>query len=83
MKPPESDEKADALREADRQARIFAQREFVRPVVLEAGAGTGKTATLVARIVTWCIGPGWERARASCCWAASSSWSSSTTPAPF
>ena len=37
---------------------------FDRPLVLEAGAGTGKTATLVARIVAWCLGPGWRRAAA-------------------
>lgn len=50
------------LGERDRAARVLAQSEFVRPVVLEAGAGTGKTATLVARIVAWSLGPGWERA---------------------
>jgi ATP-dependent helicase/nuclease subunit A len=65
MSPRDDRSRTEALREADREARLFAQREFVRPVVLEAGAGTGKTATLVARIVTWCIGPGWERARAA------------------
>ena len=48
---------------ADAEARRLAQREFERPLVLEAGAGTGKTAVLVARIVAWCLGPGWERAR--------------------
>lgn len=48
--------------EADRAARRLAQREFVRPLVLEAGAGTGKTSTLVARILAWSLGPGWERA---------------------
>ncbi len=47
------------LRAADRAARLAAQTEFLRPVVLEAGAGTGKTATLVARIVAWCLGGGW------------------------
>ena len=26
-------------------------------------SGTGKTTTLIARICTWCIGPGWELAR--------------------
>ncbi|MCP4653803.1 MAG: UvrD-helicase domain-containing protein, partial [bacterium] len=48
-------------READRRARLRAQRELVRPLVVEAGAGTGKTATLVARILAWCLGPGWIR----------------------
>ena len=51
-----------AEREADRQARLAAQTVFDRPLALEAGAGTGKTATLVARIATWALGPGWERA---------------------
>jgi ATP-dependent helicase/nuclease subunit A len=48
----------------DAEARLSAQTVFDRPVVLEAGAGTGKTAALVARIVAWSVGPGWERARA-------------------
>ncbi|MEM7249751.1 MAG: UvrD-helicase domain-containing protein, partial [Acidobacteriota bacterium] len=34
-----------------------------RPLVVEAGAGTGKTATLTARALAWCVGPGWERQR--------------------
>ncbi len=49
---------------ADRSARRLAQTEFVRPLVLEAGAGTGKTTTLVARLLAWTLGPGWERAAA-------------------
>jgi ATP-dependent helicase/nuclease subunit A len=49
--------------EADRVARIAAQRSFDVPMVLEAGAGTGKTAVLVARVVAWCCGPGWEGVR--------------------
>ena len=52
----------DALRESDARARARAQREFERPLVIEAGAGTGKTATLVARVLAWSLGPGWERA---------------------
>ncbi len=47
---------------ADGFARLLATTEFVRPLLLEAGAGTGKTATLVARVLTWCLGPGWQRA---------------------
>ncbi len=47
---------------ADFEARLAAQTEFGRPFALEAGAGTGKTAALVARIVAWCTGPGWEEA---------------------
>jgi ATP-dependent helicase/nuclease subunit A len=46
---------------ADERSRTFAQSEFGRPVVVVAGAGTGKTALLVARVVAWCVGPGWER----------------------
>ncbi len=49
-------------RERDTEARHYAQIEFQKPVVLEAGAGTGKTAVLVARIVAWSLGPGWDRA---------------------
>lgn len=49
-------------RAEDLRARQLAQRQFDAPLVLEAGAGTGKTAVLVARIVAWCLGPGWQRA---------------------
>jgi ATP-dependent helicase/nuclease subunit A len=52
----------DALRAADAEARRRSQTSFERPLVLEAGAGTGKTATLVARVVAWCLGLGWRRA---------------------
>jgi len=51
-----------AERTADHRARLRSQTVFDRPQVLEAGAGTGKTATLVARILAWCLGPGWRRA---------------------
>jgi len=47
----------------DSAARAAACSEFVRPLVLEAGAGTGKTRTLVARIGSWLLGAGWEQAR--------------------
>lgn len=53
---------SEALRQSDRAARAAACRTFDRPVVLEAGAGTGKTSTLVARVISWALGPGWERA---------------------
>jgi ATP-dependent helicase/nuclease subunit A len=43
----------------DLEARLVAQRVFDVPVVLEAGAGTGKTTTLVARVAAWALGPGW------------------------
>jgi ATP-dependent helicase/nuclease subunit A len=48
------------LNNGDGAARRLAQTEFDRPVVLEAGAGTGKTTTLVARTVSWCVGQGWQ-----------------------
>lgn len=51
-----------ALHQSDTQARHMAQTFFSAPLVLEAGAGTGKTNTLVARIVSWCMRSGWERA---------------------
>lgn len=50
------------LRTRDAEARRLAQTEFSIPLVLEAGAGTGKTTTLVARMVVWLLGQGWERA---------------------
>lgn len=56
---------SDAPVLADLDARLAAQTVFDRPFALEAGAGTGKTAALVARIAAWCLGPGWERAAAS------------------
>jgi len=49
---------------ADLRARRAACEEWERPLLLEAGAGTGKTAVLVSRIVHWLMGPGWERAAA-------------------
>ncbi len=48
---------------ADRAAREAAQTVFDRPLLLEAGAGTGKTTTLVARVLSWCLGEGWKRSR--------------------
>jgi len=51
------------LRRADADARAKAIACFDRPLFVEAGAGTGKTTTLVARIVAWCVGPGWDDAR--------------------
>lgn len=52
------------LKEEDTRARVLAVREFSRPLLVEAGAGTGKTALLVARILAWSLGPGWEQAEA-------------------
>ncbi len=48
----------------DRRARRLAQENFTTPLVLEAGAGTGKTATLVNRVLAWTLGPGWDQAQA-------------------
>ena len=45
----------------DEATRALAQREFRTPLVVEAGAGTGKTALLVARVAAWCVGEGWEQ----------------------
>ena len=50
-------------RSDDGEARLRAVTEFERPLLLRAGAGTGKTATLVARVAHWCLGPGWELER--------------------
>ena len=47
---------------ADADARLRAQSVFDEPVVVDAGAGTGKTNILVARIVVWSLSQGWERA---------------------
>ncbi|MFB3117253.1 MAG: UvrD-helicase domain-containing protein, partial [Myxococcota bacterium] len=56
---------SDGLRKEDARARNLAQREFDRALVVEAGAGTGKTTALVARVLAWSFGPGWERATAA------------------
>ena len=52
---------SERARVLDAQARARAQLEFDRPLVVEAGAGTGKTAVLTSRLVAWSLGPGWER----------------------
>jgi ATP-dependent helicase/nuclease subunit A len=54
--PPE-----EVLRLADREARREAQRRFDRPLILQAGAGTGKTTTLIGRLLAWTLGAGWEK----------------------
>jgi ATP-dependent helicase/nuclease subunit A len=53
---------AAGLLASDRAARAAAQTRFDRPLVLEAGAGTGKTTTLIARLLAWCLGEGWDKA---------------------
>jgi ATP-dependent helicase/nuclease subunit A len=50
------------VRSPDETAQRAALTVFDRPIVLEAGAGTGKTTVLVNRILAWSLGPGWERA---------------------
>lgn len=45
----------------DVHARQVCQRNFVDHIALEAGAGTGKTATLIARILCWCLHLGWNK----------------------
>ncbi len=49
-------------RAADLAARRAAQTRFDIPLVLQAGAGTGKTTTLIGRLLAWTLGEGWERA---------------------
>lgn len=50
---------------SDAADRELARTTFDRPVVLEAGAGTGKTAVLVSRVVTWALRDGFDKAAAS------------------
>jgi ATP-dependent helicase/nuclease subunit A len=57
--------RADELAHSDTSARHAAQQLFDAPLVLEAGAGTGKTTALVARVLAWSLGPGFERATRS------------------
>lgn len=47
---------------ADADARQLAVSRFDVPVLLEAGAGTGKTRALVSRLLAWSLGPGWVEA---------------------
>ena len=53
-----------ALAPPDQAARRRAISTFDRPLLIEAGAGTGKTSTLVARVLAWALSRGWERATA-------------------
>ena len=48
----------------DDAGRRAAQTEFELPLLLEAGAGTGKTTTLIHRILAWSLGSGWLTAAA-------------------
>ena len=56
------DSRTAGPRAADRAARHAAQTRFDIPLVLQAGAGTGKTTTLIGRLLAWTLGEGWERA---------------------
>ena len=47
----------------DEAARRAAHAVFDRPLVVIAGAGTGKTTILVSRVLSWCLSQGWEEAR--------------------
>jgi ATP-dependent helicase/nuclease subunit A len=58
------DDRRDRLLRRDARARRAAREVFDRPLVLVAGAGTGKTTALVTRVLAWCLGPGWEAAEA-------------------
>ncbi|HSM50885.1 MAG TPA: UvrD-helicase domain-containing protein, partial [Thermoanaerobaculia bacterium] len=51
----------DLRLERDHEARRLAQSEFGRPLMVVAGAGTGKTSLLVTRAVAWLVGEGWRR----------------------
>jgi ATP-dependent helicase/nuclease subunit A len=53
------------LAQRDARARQLAQQVFDRPLMLEAGAGTGKTTALVARVLAWSLGPGWSQTEAA------------------
>lgn len=53
------------LLERDAEARLVVRTRFRGVIVLEAGAGTGKTTTLVARVLAWLLEPGFESARAA------------------
>ncbi|MBL8859899.1 MAG: UvrD-helicase domain-containing protein [Planctomycetes bacterium] len=53
----------ETLRALDREARKTVRTRFDGPIVLEAGAGTGKTTTLVARVIAWLIDRGFDEAR--------------------
>ena len=46
---------------SDEHIRIDCQTNFQDHITLEAGAGSGKTATLIARILHWILKEGWER----------------------
>ncbi|MCB9556065.1 MAG: UvrD-helicase domain-containing protein [Deltaproteobacteria bacterium] len=54
-------EQLQLIGELDRTARQASVCDFERPLALEAGAGTGKTAVLVGRIVVWATGAGWDK----------------------
>lgn len=51
--------------EQDSVSRMVARTRFDNPVILRAGAGTGKTAALVSRVVCWVTGQGWNQFEAT------------------
>ncbi len=55
---------SEALRDADRRARLDAIERFEGHMILEAGAGTGKTTVLVDRVLAWGLGAGYDAALA-------------------
>jgi ATP-dependent helicase/nuclease subunit A len=44
----------------DAAARRLARERFDAPILLEAGAGTGKTRALVERLLSWSLDAGWS-----------------------
>ena len=46
---------------SDEHIRIACQTNFHDHITLEAGAGSGKTATLIARILQWILKEGWKQ----------------------
>lgn len=61
---PESGTELGDPERADRDARRQILTELDRHFVVEAGAGTGKTAVLVGRFVARALGPAWDAERA-------------------
>jgi superfamily I DNA/RNA helicase len=51
------------LTRSDTEARLAVRTRFDGAIVLDVGAGTGKTTALVARISAWLIDRGFDEAR--------------------
>jgi len=54
---------ADSNLAADAAARRLARERFDVPVLLEAGAGTGKTRALIERLLAWTLDAGWNETK--------------------